>query len=110
MPSPTSSTPRPDPGQLTSLHIGRAIAGDDGSIAWLVERTLMRPVTPRELSILTEGFNEQHAHYKADVASARQLIATGTSKPDAALDPAELAAWTMTASTLINLDEFINKP
>ena len=79
-------------------------------IVWLFERTLMRPPTEAELSILTDGFDEQLTHYRGDIEAAKQLIASGTSKPDATLDPAELAAWTMTASTLINLDEFINKP
>lgn len=79
-------------------------------IAWLVERTLIREPTDQERSILIDGYNEQLAYYRADVDAAKALIAIGTSKPDASLDPAELAAWTMTASTLINLDEFINKP
>lgn len=79
-------------------------------LAWLVQRTLVREPTRRELAILLTGFIEQLEHYRADPEAAKALIATGTSKPDAELDPATLAAWTMTASTLINLDEFINKP
>ena len=79
-------------------------------IIWLVKRTLMREPSQTELSILVEGYDEQLVHYRAEPESAKSLIATGTSKPDETLDPAELAAWTMTASTLINLDEYINKP
>ncbi len=79
-------------------------------IAWLVERTLLRKTTDQERAILLAGYREQLAYYQADTEAAKALITTGTSKPDTALDPAELAAWTVTASTLINLDEFVNKP
>ncbi|MBX2851935.1 MAG: PSD1 and planctomycete cytochrome C domain-containing protein [Phycisphaeraceae bacterium] len=87
-----------------------AEGGLDQQIAWLLSRTLMREPTDKELAILVAGYEEQIAFYRADLEAAKALIATGTSKPDDKLDPAALAAWTMTASTVINLDEFINKP
>ena len=37
------------------------------------------------------------------------LLAVGESKPDPSLDAAELAAWTMLANQLMNLDEALNK-
>ena len=42
-------------------------------------------------------------------ADAKQLIAVGESKPDPALDVSTLAAWTMLANELMNLDEVLNK-
>jgi hypothetical protein len=33
----------------------------------------------------------------------------GESKPDATLEPATLAAWTMMVNELLNLDEVLNK-
>ena len=41
--------------------------------------------------------------------SAKKLIAVGESKADPTLDPSELAAWTMLANQLMNLDEVLNK-
>jgi hypothetical protein len=79
-------------------------------VDWLFNRALARPATDKERAILVAGYREQLAHYREDPAAAAELIATGTSTPNDALDPATLAAWTMTASTVINLDEFINKP
>ena len=38
-----------------------------------------------------------------------KLLAVGESKADAALDRAELAAWTMVASMMLNLDETVTK-
>ncbi len=38
MPPDANSALPPDPGQLTSLHVHRAVAGDEDSTSWLVER------------------------------------------------------------------------
>ena len=37
------------------------------------------------------------------------LIAIGDAKPDAKLDPVELASWTMIANLILNLDEVVTK-
>ena len=52
-------------------------------------------------------FNKHLARYKADAEAAGKLINYGESKPDAALDAAELAAYTMVANLIMNLDEVI---
>ena len=49
------------------------------------------------------------ARFRADPDAARALLAVGESQPDPALDPAELAAWTLVASTLFNLDAFVTR-
>ena len=41
--------------------------------------------------------------------AAKALIEMGESKPDAKLDPSELAAWTMIGNILLNLDEVVTK-
>ena len=55
----------------------------------------------QSLSALTEW-------YQAHPDDAGQLIAVGASKP-AATDASRLAAWTMLANELMNLDEFLCK-
>jgi len=47
--------------------------------------------------------------FEKDPASAKALLAVGEAKNDAALNPAELAAFTGLASTMLNLDEVITK-
>jgi hypothetical protein len=42
------------------------------------------------------------------VDEAKQLIAVGESKANAMLDAPLLAAWTMVANELMNLDEVLN--
>jgi hypothetical protein len=42
-------------------------------------------------------------------AAAKALVSNGETAADPALDPAELAAWTLVSSQLLNLDETLNK-
>ena len=49
------------------------------------------------------------ARYVAQPADATKLITFGESKPDASLPAPEVAAWTLTASLLLNLDETLNR-
>jgi hypothetical protein len=48
-------------------------------------------------------------HYAADAQDATKLISVGESKPESSISPAELAAWTMVANELMNLDEVLTK-
>jgi hypothetical protein len=57
-----------------------------------------------ELAELTSVFRDHLSSYERDMEAARQLIAVGESKPDAGLAPAQLAAWTMVANLVLNLD------
>ncbi|MAT14833.1 MAG: hypothetical protein CMJ46_06130 [Planctomyces sp.] len=63
----------------------------------------------REISILSELYDMNLEEFKNDPSSAEQLLTVGDSPRDEELDPAELAAWTMVANTLLNLDETIVK-
>ncbi len=59
--------------------------------------------------ILLAGLNQRLAEFKATPEAATKLITTGESKPDASLNASELAAYTMTASVLLNLDRTITR-
>jgi hypothetical protein len=59
--------------------------------------------------ILLAGLNQRLAEFKASPEAAIKLITTGASKPDASLNPSELAAYTLTASVLLNLDRTITR-
>ena len=58
---------------------------------------------------LTDGLARLRAHYAAKPADAEALLKVGDSKSDEKLPKAELAAWTMVCSQLLNLDEVLNK-
>ena len=48
--------------------------------------------------------------FKKEPAAAEKLLRVGASPRDPKADAAELAAWTVVTSTLLNLDEAISKP
>ncbi len=75
----------------------------------LAKRLLARPFRSDEQAVVKSSLTELLAHYQAHADDAKQLISFGESKPDASLDPATLAAWTMLANELLNLDEVLTK-
>jgi uncharacterized protein DUF1553/uncharacterized protein DUF1549/concanavalin A-like lectin/glucanase superfamily protein/cytochrome c len=62
-----------------------------------------------ELRILARGLESYRQTYQADRALAERYVHHGESPIDARLDPAELAAYTATASVILNLDETITR-
>jgi hypothetical protein len=48
-------------------------------------------------------------HYQQDKELAKKLIMLGESKASEKIDPSELAAYTMVANTLLNLDETVTR-
>jgi hypothetical protein len=75
----------------------------------LAKRLLARPFRAEEVAIVKASFEELLSYYQSHVEDAKRLITFGESKPDAGLDPATLAAWTMLANEVMNLDEVLNK-
>ncbi len=66
---------------------------------------LARPPEPRESARVGKMLDTFLAKYRADREAANAVLANGESKPPAALDAAELAAWTQVGNLLLNLDE-----
>ncbi|WP_198421764.1 DUF1553 domain-containing protein [Lacipirellula parvula] len=62
-----------------------------------------------ELANLVEAYQQELANYRADGAAAEALLAAGGAPADAAVDRAELAAWTMAANVVLNLDEVVTR-
>ena len=78
-------------------------------IAYGYERATARAIEPAALKQLAEGVQKRIAEFQAKPAEATALIAQGTTKADASLNPAELAAYTTTAAVLLNLDRVITR-
>jgi hypothetical protein len=81
----------------------------DGRIDVVARRLLARPLRAEETKVVAATLADLLAWYKAHPADAKKLLAVGASKADPALDPAELAAWTMLTNEMMNLDEVLNK-
>ncbi len=63
----------------------------------------------RELAMLLDLFEKAKTRYAPQREEAIKLLSAGEAKRDESLDVTELAAWTMVASTILNLDETITK-
>jgi hypothetical protein len=68
-----------------------------------------RPPKPTEARTLGDLLAAQLAHYRRHPAAARSLVAVGAAPMAAGLDQSELAAWTILASAILNLDETVTK-
>jgi cytochrome c553 len=71
--------------------------------------TLGREPSARELEILREGLTRDSQRFAQDPAGAAKLVALGEAKPKAGLPPADLAAYTLAANVLLNLDECVTR-
>ena len=69
----------------------------------------IREPSPRETKLLVSLYEDQLASFKKEPEMAAKLIKIGASKADPALPPAELAAATVLAQTVLNLDATIWK-
>jgi len=76
---------------------------------FMAERLLARSLTAKERKIIGLSADELLSHYQAEPKAADELLAVGETKPDPKLDAPTLAAYTMVANELMNLDETLNK-
>ena len=61
------------------------------------------------LSALEDLLAQMQKHYAAHPKEALELVDVGEKKSKISAPPAELAAWTMVASEMLNLDETLTK-
>jgi hypothetical protein len=73
------------------------------------EILLSRDPPPNMAAVLENSLAQMETHYAADPKAARDLLAVGERKSDATIPAPELAAWTMVASEMLNLDETVTK-
>jgi hypothetical protein len=66
-----------------------------------------RRPTPDELAALVDGFTADRATFVAAPDRAEQFVAVGLVKKPDALPASELAAYSLAANVILNLDEFV---
>jgi hypothetical protein len=81
----------------------------EARIAWAFKRATGRTAEADEVAVLARGLERRIEKYRSDVDAAKRLIAQGESKVDSRIDAAELAAYTMTANVILNLDEVVTR-
>ena len=65
--------------------------------------------SPQMLSTLEHSLKQMEQHFATNPRAAHDLIGVGEQRADPAIPAPELAAWTMVASEVLNLDETLNK-
>jgi hypothetical protein len=70
---------------------------------------LLRPPSAAEIAPLADLHARALAGYRAAPEEAAAMIANPANPPPATFDAAELAAWTVVANVLLNLDETLMK-
>jgi hypothetical protein len=76
---------------------------------FMAQRLLARPLSAKEKRIVKASAADLLAYYQGQPKQAEDLLKIGELKPDAKLDAPTLAAYTMVANELMNLDEVLNK-
>jgi hypothetical protein len=87
----------------------KAGSQDEARLDFMARRLLSRPLRAEERKVVHASLNQLAAHYRGHADDARKLITVGESRPDPSLDVPTLAAWTMLANEMMNLDEVLNK-
>jgi len=89
------------------LTEGGATPADRAAFAF---RTVTsRKPTADELAVLLRVYESELAEFQADADAATKLLAVGDAKRNEVLDAKDLAAWTMVANLVLNLDETVTK-
>ncbi len=78
-------------------------------LAFAFRLATAREPTAKELGVLTRALERQIERYRHDENAARKLLAVGEAPADAALPPAESAAYAIIANVILNLDETVTK-
>jgi len=94
---------------LAELTLTQGGQKPDARIDFMAQRLIARPLKDSEKRIVEAGLKNLLTHYERSPADAEKLLGVGESKPDANLDRPTLAAYTMVANQLMNLDEVLNK-
>ncbi|MBT8043308.1 MAG: DUF1553 domain-containing protein, partial [Verrucomicrobiae bacterium] len=70
---------------------------------------LARSVSNDELKVIQHTYDRAKEKFTSEPETAEKLIHVGDSKPDPSLPAPELAAWTIIANQILNMDETLNK-
>jgi len=90
-----------------ALRKGGATA--ESRAALMFRLATSRHANDGEIKELIAVLNDHLKEFKANADRAKELIHVGSGTPDDSIPAAELAAWTMVANLILNLDETITK-
>jgi hypothetical protein len=80
----------------------------DARAAYAFRRVVSRAPSPTEVTHLARLYDAERARFAANPSAADALLTVGERPVDPALDAVDVAAWTVVASTIMNLDEAVH--
>ncbi|TWF39766.1 cytochrome c [Chitinophaga polysaccharea] len=94
----------------TALALAKHMQENGGNnaaagIRWGYQKAVYRPLADNKLAVLQKLYNQALQEYKKNPDAAKKLIKTNVNIPQ----QAELAALTVVANAIMNLDEFLTK-
>jgi mono/diheme cytochrome c family protein len=94
---------------LAQRTLREAGGTSDERLSYMFRLATSRRPDAKDVAELNGALQDFLAHYTKDAAAARELIGIGETRPDSKFAPGELAAWTMIANVILNLDEVVTK-
>jgi len=94
---------------LAEQALQQAKGDTNKAVEVVAQRVLARPLSKPEKSLVKQSLGELTGFYTLQPDEAQKLISVGESKPSTQVPPSQLAALTMVANQLLNLDEALNK-
>ncbi len=95
--------------QALARRITATSGGTTSRLKWALQIILARPPTDAQVATLRELYDQELANYRAHPDEAKKLITGPETALPANTDPADLAAWTVVANILLNLDGVLTK-
>ncbi len=83
--------------------------GDGQRASYAFRLATSRLPSNAELSVLLDVYRSTLARFRSDHQAAEKLVTVGESKRSDTLDVSQLAAWSVVANMILNLDETITK-
>ena len=80
----------------------------EGRLKFALRLTLAKPIETSRLDAVRDLFESELTYYRQDVDAAKDLFGKTVPVPDGAVLP-EMAAWTVVANVLLNLDAILMK-
>ena len=94
---------------LAAQTLARGKADAKARVNEIFRRVTSRTPNSNEGELLHGLYARQRSRFAADPSAAQKLMQVGESPSGRELDPVELAAWTVVAQAILNLDEVITR-
>ncbi len=94
---------------LAQRSIQESAGSPDAIARRMMALAVLREPSDAEVTRLVDMFETSRQRYEDDPEGTEKLLAFGQAPRDAELDPVGVAAWTLVANAVLNLDELLNK-